>query len=312
MASRRRAFCTRGLSLISAISPSWSGSAFSGNFTPTSGAGGFRTTSRVGRCLVCPGLSNAEGSSVGGTDRMPPPMPPIIPPPMPPIIPPPPIPIPPIIPIIRLRLSQLSGSPQKYMIIRDSVINPMIAGMVPDIRPMPPMPPIMPPRPPIPPPMPPIPPPMPPMPPPMPPIPPPMPPMPPNCPVAPWAIRPGGRTTRNDRRVRFVTEIVIRPSPRPSACTETRPSRFASRRFISGIFSAGTVSAPGRAAADLSAGGREVRSTSSAEARDNGVVSKTNAPTPPIMNEIRLRICVHLSSVRVLVRGNGRNWRDHR
>ena len=190
---------------------------------------------RVGRCRVWPGLRSAKGRPVGGTERMPPP---IMPPPMPPMPPPmPPMP-PPIMPpliimlIIRLRMSQLSYSPQKYMIKRPSVIRPIMGGMVPPPPPMPPrMPPPMPP--PIPPPMPPpIPPPMPPMPP-MPP--PPMPPIiPPICPVALWAMMPGGSTTRSGLWVRLVTETVIRPSLRPSAWTDTFLWRMASSRLTAG------------------------------------------------------------------------------
>ena len=44
----------------------------------------------------------------------------------------PPIPRMPIMPIIKLRMSQLSGSPQKYMIIRASIIIPIVDGMVPE------------------------------------------------------------------------------------------------------------------------------------------------------------------------------------
>ena len=139
------------------------------------------------------------------------------------------------------------------MIRRESIIMPIVGGIVlgdmaPPITPppMPPMPPPMPPMPmpPMPPPMPPImppipprPPPRPPIPPPMPPIPPPMPPMPPNCPVAPWAMIPGGRTTRSCFLVLLVTETVIRPSPRPEASTPTSPWLMASSRLYVGMFS---------------------------------------------------------------------------
>jgi hypothetical protein len=44
--------------------------------------------------------------------------------------------MPPIMPIMTLRWSQLSGSPQKYMTIRASIM-PMVGGMVQAMRPPP-------------------------------------------------------------------------------------------------------------------------------------------------------------------------------
>ncbi len=49
---------------------------------------------------------------------------------------------------------------------------------------------------------------------------------------------PGGRMTRRGRLVRFVTEMVIRPSPIPSALTATDPFFIASSRLSSAIGSA--------------------------------------------------------------------------
>ena len=51
--------------------------------------------------------------------------------------------------------------------------------------------------------------------------------------------------------MRFVTEMVMRPSPRPSAWTETRPWRFASNRLISGMLGSTFVASFGASVDEL-------------------------------------------------------------
>src|SRR5580693_5229526 len=108
---------------------------------------------------------------------------------------------------------------------------------------------------------------------------------------------PGGSTTRRGRRVRLVTEIVMRPSPLPSAATETRPWRFASRRLISGIFWSVFASA-GRLVADgLSANASDWPFVSSAETCETKFDNKRRATHEANGVLVKMRIVLILSFV---------------
>ena len=99
-----------------------------------SSLGPLRLTTRVARSRDWPGVRVALGRPVGGTERKPPPMPPM-PPPMPPIPPPmppmpiPPPPMPPIMPIMSVA-GPSSRRPPRVMIMRPSIIMPIVAGIV--------------------------------------------------------------------------------------------------------------------------------------------------------------------------------------